>query len=99
MPESLHWNHAVKGALVVIRGCVRVSNLPEIDRRARYAPSEAQQLRMRVSGAAGKICERDFDDAESLRVCLDQDFLRVLRSWCCEDRGWRVLRVDRGGIR
>src|SRR6266850_1814640 len=74
VPESLHWNHAVKGALVVIRGCVRVSNLPEIDRRARYAPSEAQQLRMRVSGAAGKICERDFDDAESLRVCLDQDF-------------------------
>src|SRR6266849_2767210 len=75
MPESLQGNHAVKGALVVVRGCVRVSNFPEIDRRARYAPSEAQQLCVRASRAAGKICERNLDDAEAVRVCLDQDFL------------------------
>src|SRR6266849_1784142 len=78
MPESLHWNRAVKGALVVVGGRVRVSDLPEIDRRARYAPSEAEQLRMRASLAAGKICERDLDDAESVRVRLDQDFLEHL---------------------
>ncbi len=30
---------------------------------------------MRASRAAGKICERNLDDGESLRVGLDQDFL------------------------
>src|SRR6267154_6211283 len=75
LPVTLRWNRAVIGALVVIRGCERVSNLPEVDRRAHYAPSETDQLCMRASRAAGKICERDLDDGESLRVCLDQDFL------------------------
>src|ERR1700682_5214133 len=70
MPESLHRDHAVKGALVVVCGCERVSHFPEIDRRARYAPSETEQLRVRASRPAWKICERDLDDAKSLRVCL-----------------------------
>src|SRR6266849_4910801 len=76
MPEALDWNHAVKGALVVVCGCERVSNLPEIYRRTHYLPSETQQLSMRASRFAGKICERDLYDDESPRVCFDQDFLQ-----------------------
>src|SRR5260370_3382882 len=75
LPVALHRNQAVEGALVVVCRCERVSNLPEVDRGAHYLPSETQQLRVRASGSARKICERDLDDAESMRVRLDQDFL------------------------
>src|SRR5260370_41388922 len=75
LPVALHRDQAVEGALVVVCRCERVSNLPEIYRGAHYLPSETQQLRMRASRPARKICEQDLNDAESMRVCLDQDFL------------------------
>src|SRR5260370_42654968 len=75
LPVTLHGDQAVEGALVIVCRCERVPNFPEADRRPHYFPSETQQLRMRASRAARKICERDLNDAESIRVCLDQDFL------------------------
>src|SRR5260370_26967710 len=75
LPVTLHGDQAVEGALVIVCRCERVPNFPEADRRPHYLPSETQQLRMRASRATRKICERDLNDAESMRVCLDQDFL------------------------
>src|SRR5260370_41815235 len=75
LPVTLHGDQAVEGALVIVCRCERVPNFPEADRRPHYLPSETQQLRMRASRAARKICERHLDDAESMRVCLDQNFL------------------------
>src|ERR1700733_7550450 len=73
LPVSLRRNLAVKGAFVVIGGCERVADFPQRQRRTKDLPSEAEQFGVRAAGAAWKICERNFDDAEAAGVGLDQD--------------------------
>src|SRR5208282_381721 len=75
MPVALRGNQAVEGAFVVVGGAERVADFPQRYRRTQDFPSEADELRVRAARAARKICERNFDDAESAGVGFDQDLL------------------------
>src|SRR5271163_518420 len=74
LPVTLRRNQAVEGAFIVVSGRQRVAYFPQRQRRAKYLPSEAEQLCMRPARAAREICERNLDDAESAGVGFDQDF-------------------------
>src|SRR5208282_6191402 len=78
LPVALRGNQAVEGAFVVVGGSKRVADFPQRQRRTQYLPSEADHLRMRAARGARKICERNFDHAESAGVGFDQDFLEHL---------------------
>src|ERR1700722_2260812 len=84
LPVALWRNQAVEGAFVVVGGRERVADFPQRQRRTKDLPSEAEQLGVRSARPARKIRERNFHDAESAGVGLDQDFFLHLEIRGCQ---------------
>src|SRR5712692_5804260 len=78
LPITLNRNEAVKRAVVIVGRFHRVSQHPQPERRPSQIQPEAYQPGMRTAGFARKVRKRHLEDAETLRVCLDQDFFEHL---------------------
>src|ERR1700735_4135005 len=82
MPETLNRGDAIEAALVVVRRCQRVAQLPHREGRTQDVGAESHQPDVRTPYRAREVYERDLDHAEAASVSANQDLflhLEVLR--------------------